>query len=119
MHPSDTFVPMYYQMDESLHTQSMFIGADIDTYLEPYASFVVHNDPNFYDIRPLVADNFIVRTRLDASLELIESQWESGIMSGAQILSSDFTIGRSDLKQEEVKYLEELYTMIQNRYLLP
>lgn len=119
MHPSETFVPMYYQMDDTLSTQNMFLGANMDTYQEPYASFIVHNDPNFYDIRPLVAENFIVRTRLDASLQLHESEWENGIRSGAQILSSDFTIGRSDLKQDEVKYLEDLYTMIKNRYLLP
>lgn len=119
MHPSDTFVPLYYSMDESLSTQNMFLGTSIDTYQEDYASFIVHNDPNFYDIRPLVAENFIVRTRLDASLELYEHQWENGIASGAQILSSDFTIARSDLKHAEVRYLEEVYTMIRNRYLLP
>lgn len=119
MHPSDTFVPMYYTMDESLSTQNMFLGTNIDTYQEPYASFIVHNDPNFYDIRPMVAENFIVRTRLDASLELYEHLWENGIASGAQILSSDFTIARSDLKYEEIRYLEDIYTMLRNRYLLP
>ena len=117
IHPHNTYVPMYYEMDETLQSQNMFLGVYQQQIEEDYASFIVHNDPNPEVIQPLINQNFIVRTRLDANLRIFTNDWESGIGSGAQILSSDFSIGRKDLHPEQVRYLDDLYIMIKNRYL--
>lgn len=117
VHPQNTYGPMYHQMDETMLTQNMFLGIHHQQIAEDYASFIVHNDPNVEAIRPLVDQNFIVRTRLDANLQRNAQDWENGIASGAQILSSDFSVGRKDLLPSQVFYLEDLYIIMKNRYL--
>ncbi|MBE0700348.1 MAG: hypothetical protein IH571_01550, partial [Acholeplasmataceae bacterium] len=71
----------------------------------PYASFVVHNDPQIEVISNLVNQNYIVRTRIDANLIYDEQNYNDAIASGAQILSSDFLIARKDLAEEQRIYL--------------
>lgn len=106
LHPG-SFTDMYYQMDTTLQTLPMFIGIDSNNTTKDYASFVVHNDPDIDAIKALVDDNFIVRTRIDSNLVFEDQRYQDAISSGAQILTSDFTIGRSDLKTDEMIYLED------------
>jgi len=116
MHPGK-FVPMYYEMDTTLLTQSMFLGVDYNDLDKDYASFVVHNDPNIEAIQEMVDDGFIVRTRMDANLIQNEENQKNAVLSGAQMLTSDFTIGRSDLDASEAIYLDNVSTVIENQFL--
>ncbi len=115
MHPSK-FVPTYYEMDTTLLSQSMFPGVDFNNLDKDYASFVVHNDPNVEVIQEMVADGLIVRTRIDANLTQNVEYHKNVVLSGAQILTSDFTIGRSDLDSSEAIYLDNAYTVIKNQF---
>lgn len=104
LHPGD-FTDMYYELDTSLETQPMFIGLYSNQIERHYASFVVHNQPDVQTIRSLVDSNLIVRTRIDSGLVFNQQRYLDAISSGAQILTSDFTIGRSDLKVDEMIFL--------------
>lgn len=104
LHPG-SFTNMYYELDPTLETLPMFIGAYKDQITEDYASFVVHNTPDVSSISNLVSQNFMVRTRIDSSLIFNESDFEQAKLSGAQILTSDFTVGRKDLSVSDMIYL--------------
>jgi hypothetical protein len=106
MHP-DSYNQMYYDNDQTLQTQSMFIGSYYSENPEDYASFFVHNDVNQSTIETLVDQNYIVRTRIDEQLVFNESRYLDAISSGAQILSTDFSVGRSDLDALNYVYLNE------------
>jgi len=105
LHPGN-FTKMYYELDETLQKQPMFIGAYSSGIHQPYASFIVNNNPSVAEISPLVQENFIVRTRIDANLIFKQEDFDQAMLSGAQILTSDFLIGRKDLKTSEVIYFE-------------
>ncbi|MCR3906867.1 MAG: Ca2+-dependent phosphoinositide-specific phospholipase C [Tenericutes bacterium] len=104
LHPGD-FTDMYYELDSTLETQAMFIGSYSSQIDQDYASFVVHNQVDVEFIQSLVEANLIVRTRIDSNLLFEQQRYIDAISSGAQILTSDFTIGRSDLKLDEMIYL--------------
>lgn len=105
LHPG-SFTDMYDELDESLQTQPMFIGVYSDGIHEDYASFVVNNNPSVAEIEPLIDSNFIVRTRIDSNLMFNQEDFDQAILSGAQILTSDFLIGRKDIKDEDIIYFE-------------
>ena len=104
LHPSN-FTQTYYEVDPTLQSLPMFLGVYPDAVDESYASFVVHNNPDVDAIQALVASGFIVRTRIDAELVYEQANYDAAVMSGAQILSSDYTVGRSDLGVDEYIYL--------------
>jgi hypothetical protein len=85
---------------------SVFIGAYHDQQDKDYASFFVHNTPDIEIISGLVNQNFIVRTRIDSGLVFSQERMQLAIDSGAQILTSDFTNGRSDVNIQDVIYLK-------------
>lgn len=114
LHPGK-FNEMYYDNDPTMQSQSLFIGSyDQETYPD-YASFFVHNDVNINQIQVLVQAGFIVRTRMDADLFFNQERANDAILSGAQILSTDFSYGRSDLKMNQVLFLDENKTVIKRR----
>ncbi|MDO9629695.1 MAG: Ca2+-dependent phosphoinositide-specific phospholipase C, partial [Acholeplasmataceae bacterium] len=104
LHPGN-FTQMYYNLDQSLATLPMFIGGYSEGVNQDYASFIVNNNPSIAEIAPLVAENFIVRTRIDSNLVFNATDFENAVSSGAQILTSDFLIGRSDIKTSDIIYL--------------
>ena len=106
LHPGN-FTNMYYELDESLLTLPMFIGAYQDGVDQNYASFIVNNNPSVSEISPLVESNFIVRTRIDSNLQFSQDDFDQAILSGAQILTSDFLIGRKDIKTEDIIYFPD------------
>jgi len=110
LHPNN-MNQTYLDIDDSLESQSMFIGSYADELDTDYASFVVQNEVDVTLINSLVANQFIVRTRIDESLVFDQMRMDDAIMSGAQILSSDFTKGRKDLDQDVMITLYN-YTVI-------
>jgi hypothetical protein len=92
---SGNFAETYYAMDTSLASQRMFIAASRED--APYAAIILHNDPDVAEIRALIDQGFIVRTRMDENLTWDEARYRRAMESGAQLLTSDLTIGRADL----------------------
>ncbi|MBU1093472.1 MAG: hypothetical protein KKH01_03325 [Firmicutes bacterium] len=111
LHPGN-FTETYNELDPTLRSLPMFLGVYPDQISEPYASFVVHNDPDVAAISALVSQGYIVRTRIDADLVYEQANYDAALESGAQILSSDYTIGRSDLGVDEFIYLPNDKMMI-------
>ncbi|HAX02354.1 MAG: hypothetical protein A2Y45_03575 [Tenericutes bacterium GWC2_34_14] len=110
LHPNN-MNQAYLDIDSSLETQSMFIGSYADELETDYASFVVQNEVDVNLISSLVSNQYIVRTRIDESLLFDQDRMDEAIISGAQILTSDFTKGRKDLDQDEMITLNN-YTVI-------
>jgi hypothetical protein len=95
----------YYEADRTFQTQTLFPSVYATGVDRDYAAFVVHNTPDPEVIGGLVRAGFIVRTRIDADLVFRPARFEDAWRSGAQILTSDFTVGRSDLPAAAVIYL--------------
>ena len=110
LHPNN-MNDAYEETDPTYETHSMFIGSYEDELLHDYASFVVHNEVDVTRIQELVLDGYIVRTRIDESLVFNDERYHQALLSGAQILTSDFTDGRSDLKASDIITLQN-YTVI-------
>lgn len=106
LHPSN-MNDLYESLDPTLEDLSMFIGSYEDDLDHDYASFVIHNDVNILRISELTEQGYIVRTRVDESLEFSITRFQDAIQSQATILSSDFTIGRKDIKDSEVITLNQ------------
>jgi len=105
LHPGG-FTDTYYSIDPSLLTLPMFIGGYQEHQNESFASFIVHNTLDVEKINHLVSEGLIVRTRIDSQLVFNPSDFEKAILSGAQILTSDFLSARSDLPLNQVIYFE-------------
>jgi len=101
LHPNNKN-DMYEAIDPTLKSLPMFIGSYPDDLDHDYASFIIHNDVNVASIQSLVQQNYIVRTRIDESLMFDQERLIHAIESGAQILSSDFTSGRKDIKTQDI-----------------
>jgi hypothetical protein len=71
-------------------------------------AFIIHNEPDVDAIAALVGSGYMVRTRLDDMLVFDDDRYQRALSSGAQILSSDLTIGRLDLDHD----LEQGYTWL-------
>jgi hypothetical protein len=106
LHPG-SFTDRYASLDPTNRSQTMFIGLNHTSLEREYASFVVHNEPEVDVIQAMVQDRLIVRTRLDDRLVFDEDRYQRGISSGAQILTTDLIIGRSDLRNSDVIYLDQ------------
>jgi len=111
LHPSN-FTQTYYEIDQTLQTQSMFLGLYEQDEDKEYASFFVHNSLNVDRINELVDNHFIVRTRIDSELNFLSENFDKALLSNAQILTSDFLIGRSDLNESDVIYFNGNYLII-------
>jgi hypothetical protein len=112
LHPSGFTTP-YVDLDPTLATLSMFPGVYQDQKDQPHAAFIVHNDPNVAVIQGLVEEGFIVRTRIDEDLFFDQDRFDNALLSQAQILSSDYTVGRHDLDEKEMIDLGLGHTVIQ------
>lgn len=106
LHPG-SFTDRYASLDSSNQSQAMFIGLYHTMLDRAYTSFVVHNEPEVETIQNMVSAGFIVRTRLDDRLVFDEDRYQRALQSGAQILTTDLIIGRSDIKIDDVIYLDD------------
>lgn len=113
LHPS-SFTAPYVGHDETLMSLAMFPGVYHDNIATSYAAFVVHNFPDVAVISALVSQGYIVRTRIDEDLVFEQTRFDDSLRSGAQILSSDFTVGRSDLTQDQMIDLGSSKTVIES-----
>ncbi|TNF08758.1 MAG: hypothetical protein EP317_02415 [Bacillota bacterium] len=106
-----SFVEPYVSLDPTLSSLHIFPSVYSDQVDESYAAFVIENNP-FSDIIPtLVSNHFMIRTRIDTELSFDDATRLAGIQSGAQILTSDFSIARKDLSQQQIFYLDSSYTL--------
>ncbi len=111
LHPGG-FTPDYVDIDPTLQTLAMFPGVYSSQVSRDYAAFVVENNPESSLIPTLVSSKYIVRTRIDADLVFSQSLMDAAIQSGAQILTSDYTIARSDLSVTHMIFLATDKTVI-------
>ncbi|MCD4827261.1 MAG: hypothetical protein K8Q99_05745 [Acholeplasmataceae bacterium] len=111
MHP-DSYNQIYFDIDDSLSSQAMFIGSYYSENPEEYASFFVQNDVDIDLIKTLVDQNYMVRTRMDTQLIFDEQRYLDAIESGAQILTTDLSIGRFDLDVSDYIYLNSEFMIV-------
>lgn len=111
IHPG-TYSQMFATTFSDRSNLNVFIGAYASEQDQDYASFFVENTPNIETIGALVDQNFIVRTRIDADLSFTDERMTTAIQSGAQILTSDFVIGRSDLDEAAIIFLGNRKTVV-------
>jgi hypothetical protein len=100
LHYSDELTPMYIGLDETLRSQTLFptvqIGKDAYAPLEKYAEYASHilyNEVEPGEIAELVSRNYIVRTRVDEGMKESPERAKAAVLSGAQILTTDFEKG--------------------------
>jgi len=83
---SDVFNSEYFEHEDRV---SFFM----DTADSPEASFILRNEADAEDITGLIKQGFIVRTRADADCLRSENKKQTAIVSGAQIVSTDYPKG--------------------------
>lgn len=115
LHPG-SFTDMYASINPNNMGHAMFTGVYHTMLDRDYASFVVHNEPEVDVIRAMVDAGFMVRTRLDDRLVFDADRYQKGIASGAQILTTDMIVGRSDLPTADMIYLDVKKMIIQRAY---
>lgn len=90
--------------------KQILFSSSYNNYFKDNAPFIIHNNLNVNDINELVSNGYIVRTRIGDTLSYSDEDVNKALSSNAQILTSDFTVARSDLN--EYFYLEGKYTII-------
>ena len=104
----------YINQDKSFEKQKMFPSMyydDLEEYNQ-YASVLLMNDPFDENLHLAVEKNFIVRTRIDCYGSFGNGSREAGILSGAQILSTDYPPFAGANENDKVTYLQENYTIL-------
>ncbi|MDR2090407.1 MAG: phosphatidylinositol-specific phospholipase C1-like protein [Clostridiales bacterium] len=97
LHYGDELTPVYIGLDESLKSQTLFPTVQISAYdrsalekYSKYASHILYNEPDTEGIAALVSANYIVRTRADEGMVIDAERAQKAILSGAQIVTTDF-----------------------------
>jgi len=111
LHPGG-FTTEYVDIDPTLQELAMFPGVYANQISRDYTAFVVENNPESTQIPLLVNQNYIVRTRIDSDLYFTQELMQAALLSGAQILTSDYTIARKDLSVTHMIYLATDKTVI-------
>jgi len=106
-----SIVDSYVELDESLQTLSMFPSVYAHQTDRLYTSFIIENNPISSMIPTWISQNFIVRTRIDSELIINNDERIQGILSGAQILTSDYTAGRKDITKDDIYYFNASKTI--------
>ncbi len=91
----------YINIDTSIKTQAMFPMLRYDDKDLSYSSFLLINKPAEaleYSDEIIRDKKFIVRTQVDTYTSVSEEKRENALLSGAQILSTDYPV-RSDLSK--------------------
>ena len=106
-----SFVIPYVSIDNTLFKLAMFpsvYASDEDVF---YQSFIIENNPYSEYISSLVDNDFMIRTRLDENLIVDLQRRSTGLISKAQILTSDFTVSRHDLTLNQLFFFENYKTV--------
>lgn len=93
----------YIELDESIKTQAMFPMLRYKHKDLSYASFLLINKPKeALKTSDEVIDEYklIVRTQVDSYTNVSQEKRDNAMLSGAQILSTDYPV-RTDLKPED------------------
>ncbi len=101
-----SFVEPYVALDEDLSSLHMFPSVYADQTHRHYTSFIIENNPLSTMIPTWVQSHFIVRTRIDSELIIKPEERIQGVLSGAQLLTSDYTAGRKDISSTQIYYFE-------------
>lgn len=115
LHPGK-YTNTFVELNPDFTTMGMFPAASNTD--NSYASFIVHNDPDVALINSLVSRNYIVRTRLDSNLNVSTERFNNGLLSGAQILTTDFGPNHNFKNNDYVAYLKDKYLITTNTYLI-
>lgn len=118
LHYHNEYTDKYISLDQSLSSQIMVPMIE-SKYLNEYKEFaavLLHNEPEVDFIQELVTQNYIVRTRMDINATYDELRARNAVSSGAQIISTDFPIGRELPKGNYNAFLEENYTIRLNPF---
>lgn len=97
---------VYLNGNESLQNRLLFVSVARD---HPAAAFMKKNDPvrGFQEIRKLVEEGFVVRTRADANLKEGRAndftRANKALASGAQYVSTDFPVADGKIGNYAVK----------------
>jgi|SRR5690625_69421 len=92
------------------NNEQILFSATYKTNLNDNAPFIIHNNLDIDSINELVNKNYIVRTRIGDTLNYSDEDVYKALKSNAQILTSDFTVARSDLN--EYYYILDKYTIV-------
>lgn len=103
---ANTYSDLKDNKDQSLFT------ATYKNQLNDKSVFIIHNSLDVETINELVLNNYMVRTRVGDTLSYTKEDEEKALLSNAQIITSDFTIARSDIN--EYFYFNENKTIIKN-----
>jgi|SRR5690554_387604 len=94
-----------------LNKQKLFTATYKDS-LNSNAPFIIHNSLDVDSINDLVDNNYMVRTRIGDTLNYTDEDLLKALNSRAQILTTDFSIARSDINK--YLYLNENKTIRRN-----
>ncbi|MDR3276788.1 MAG: hypothetical protein LBT11_06245 [Treponema sp.] len=111
MHPGP-IAARYAALDASQHSLSMFQASD--DVPGPGTAFIIYNEPDVDAIQALIGKGYMVRTRLDDLLVFDPDRYQRAMESGAQILSSDLTLGRLDMEQGYTWLTQPGLTVVRN-----
>lgn len=101
-----------YSEVKNINEQVLFTSSYHDN-ISRNSVFIIHNQLNISTIQNLVDNNYMVRTRIGDTNGYSEEELNNALISKAQILTTDFSIARSDIKT--YLYLEDKkYTIIVN-----
>ncbi|MDD7457202.1 MAG: Ca2+-dependent phosphoinositide-specific phospholipase C [Clostridia bacterium] len=112
LHPS-YLTDSYINLDKTMQQQYFFPVLDGTNVIKnndliKYSCFALSNDPKVKDVTTLSTDyNMIVRTRIDSHPYIKEADYNAGLKSNANILSSDCP-PRTDGKASHVAYQDRL-----------
>ena len=93
-----SFIFLFHQSDADYFNAEYLDNPDrvcfyMDEPDSPEASFILRNEPESEDIKSLIKQGFIIRTRADADCEADAERRNKAIASGAQIVSTEYPDG--------------------------
>lgn len=92
LHKMDGVTTKYIALDPTLHTQAMFPTLRTTEAKEPYASYILANDPKYAKSFKVTAEkeHLIVRTRVDVHPQYSAERRELALSCNTQIATTDF-----------------------------
>ena len=92
LHKMDGVTTKYIDLDPTLHTQAMFPTLRTTEAKEPYASYILANDPKYAKSFKVTAEkeHLIVRTRVDVHPQYSAERRELALSCNTQIATTDF-----------------------------
>ncbi|MDP2426268.1 MAG: Ca2+-dependent phosphoinositide-specific phospholipase C [Candidatus Izemoplasmatales bacterium] len=103
-----------YATTKAVSAMRMFPSVYAVNASADYATFVIQNNPDVELIQSLVQEGLIVRTRMDGNLQMDPQEVQRALLSGAQLLTTDFHPAHL-FKESPYEYLiDPIYFIIRN-----